>query len=102
MGLVSIQSCLSSDSCLACLLLLLAVLPAAPSMVLCTVLTPCSASDTFSASYSCCSLRCAAGPAGTAPSSRGCKYALNVLLQGIAVHEVSMALPQVCALGWKD
>ncbi len=33
--------------------------------------------------------------AGKQPSSRGCKYALNVLLQGIAVPEVSMALPQV-------
>ena len=32
---------------------------------------------------------------GRPPSSRGCKYALNVMLQGMAVPEIARGLPQV-------
>jgi len=32
--------------------------------------------------------------AGTAPSSRGCKFALNVMLQGMSVEEIAGGLPQ--------
>jgi cytoskeleton-associated protein 5 len=31
---------------------------------------------------------------GTAPSSRGCKFALNVMLQGMSVEEIAGGLPQ--------
>jgi cytoskeleton-associated protein 5 len=31
---------------------------------------------------------------GAPPSSRGCKYALNVMLQGMGVREVALGLPQ--------
>ena len=37
---------------------------------------------------------------GTQPQSRGCKYALNVMLQGMAVPEIARGLPQVGLAGW--